>query len=147
MSAVRGSKIHNDLLNTQLMIEDQSPALSWTTATSRSQNQKLHQQALVALDCQSKMLLVLPLPSKGSNLRGQAEQLVRFSMTLNYMDNVELVSDAEPTMKSLLASVQLMRQHLGCATTVTHSRLGDKGCTSQVERPSKAEQHFGSYGK
>ena len=64
---------------------------------------------LVAIDCQSKMLSCMPLASKGSNLRGQAEHLVRFSMALNHMDKVEFVSDAEPTMKSLLASVQLLR--------------------------------------
>ena len=34
--------------------------------------------ALVVIGCQSKMLLVMPLLSKGSNLRSQAEQLVRF---------------------------------------------------------------------
>ena len=89
---------------------------------------------LVAIDCQSKMLFAMPLASKGSNLRGQAESLVRFSMALNYMDQVEFVSDAEPTMKSLLASVQLLRQHLGYPTTVTHSRPGDKGRNAQVER-------------
>ena len=55
-------------------------------------------------------------------------------MALNYMDQVEFVSDAEPTVKSLLASVQLLRQHLGYPTVVTHSRPGDKGRTAQVER-------------
>eukprot|EP00435_Cladocopium_sp_Y103_P026822 s1787_g6.t1 len=89
---------------------------------------------LVAIDCQTKMLFSMPLASKGQNLRGQAEQLVRFTMTLNHMDQVELVSDAEPTMKSLLASVQLLRQHLGYPTTITHARPGDKGRTSQIER-------------
>eukprot|EP00435_Cladocopium_sp_Y103_P035193 s3453_g9.t1 len=57
---------------------------------------------LVAIDCESKMVSVLPLPSKGNNIRGQAEHLVRFSMTLNYMDKVESISDAEPSMKFLL---------------------------------------------
>ena len=37
-------------------------------------------------------------------------------------------------MKSLLASVQLLRQHLGYPTVVTHSRPGDKGRTAQIER-------------
>ena len=46
---------------------------------------------------------------------------------------MEFVSDAEPTMKSLLASVQLLRQHLGYPTVVTHSRPGDKGRTAQIE--------------
>ena len=89
---------------------------------------------LVAIDCQSKMLSSMPLPSKGFNLRGQAEHLVRFSMALNHRDKVELVSDAEPTMKSLLASVQLKRQQLGYPTVVTHSRPGDKGRTAKIER-------------
>ena len=89
---------------------------------------------LVALDCQTKMLSVMPLASKGSNLRGQADHLVRLSMALNHFNRVEFVSDAEPTMKSLLASVQLLRQHLGYPSTVTHSRPGDKGRTAQVER-------------
>ena len=40
-------------------------------------------------------------------------------------------------MKSLLASVQLMRQHLGYLTVITHSRPGDKGRTAQVERVSQ----------
>ena len=64
-------------------------------------------KVLVAIDCQSKMLLAMPLASKGPNLRGQAESLVHFSMALNHMSQVEFVSDAEPTMKSLLASVQV----------------------------------------
>ena len=73
---------------------------------------------LVAIDCQSKMLLAMPLASKGANLRG-VENLVRLSMALNHMNQVEFVSDAEPPMKSLIASVQLLRQHLGYPTTVT----------------------------
>ena len=55
-------------------------------------------------------------------------------MALNNMDRVEFISDAEPTTKSLLASVQLMRQHLGYPRVVTHPRPGDKGRTAQVER-------------
>ena len=54
---------------------------------------------LVAIDCQNKMLSSMPLPSKGFNLRGQAEHLVRFSVALNHRDKVEFVSDAEPTVK------------------------------------------------
>ena len=88
---------------------------------------------LVAIDCQSKMLSSMPIPSKGFNLRGQTEYLVRCSMALNHMDKVEFVSDAEPSMKSLLASVRLLRQHWGYPT-VTHPRPCDKGRTAQMER-------------
>ena len=53
---------------------------------------------------------------------------------LNYMEQLEFVGDSEPTMKTLLSNVQLMRQHLGFKTTVTHSKPGEKGRTAQVER-------------
>jgi hypothetical protein len=41
---------------------------------------------------------------------------------------------SEPTMKALLSSVQIIRQHLGFETVVTHSKPGDKGRSAQVER-------------
>ena len=46
------------------------------------------------------------------DLRGQAEHLVRFSLAMTYMDQMEIVGDSEPTMKTLLNYVQLMRQQL-----------------------------------
>ena len=61
-------------------------------------------------------------------------QLVKFSLALNYTDQVEFVGDSEPTMKSLMSSVKLMRQQLGLATTVTHAKPNEKGRTAQVER-------------
>eukprot|EP00435_Cladocopium_sp_Y103_P051699 s1657_g16.t1 len=84
--------------------------------------------------CESKYVTVYPLLSKGHNLKSQAEHLVRFSMSLKHMTQVEFISDAEPTMKALLASIQLLQQHLGYPTTATHSRPGDKGRTAHVER-------------
>ena len=50
------------------------------------------------------------------------------------MDKTEFVGDSEPTMKSLLNSVQLMRQQLGFSTVVTHAKPGEKGRTAQIER-------------
>ena len=110
------------------------PSIEVDYCFSKTEESENVSTALVGIDCESKMLTVMPLPSKGANLRGQAEHLVRFSMALNHMNQVEFVSDAEPTMKQLLASVQLLRQHLGYPTTVTHSKPGEKGRTSQVER-------------
>ena len=110
------------------------PSIQLDYCFSKAEGSDSLTTVLIAIDCQSKMIPVHPLPSKGSNLKGQAEHLVRFTMPLSYMDQVEFVSDAEPTMKSLLASVQLLRQHLGYPTVVTHSRPGDKGRTAQVER-------------
>ena len=89
---------------------------------------------LLAIDTQSKMLASYPVESKGADLRGQAEHLVKFSLSLNYMDKTEFVGDSEPTMKSLLNSVQLMRQQLGFSTVVTHAKPGEKGRTAQIER-------------
>ena len=89
---------------------------------------------LVAIDTGTKMMAAYPVESKGSDLRGQAEHLVKFSLALNYMDQVEFVGDSEPTMKNLMSSVKLMRQQLGFATTVTHARPNEKGRTAQVER-------------
>ena len=74
------------------------------------------------------------MESKSSDLHGQAEHLVKFSLALNYTDQVEFVGDSEPTMKSLMSSVKLMRQQLGFATTVTHAKPNEKGRTAQVER-------------
>ena len=109
------------------------PSIQLDYCFSKADGSDYLNTVLVAIDCQTKMVSVYPVPSKGANLRAQAEHLVQFSMALNYMDRVEFVSDAEPTMKALLASVQLMRQHLGYPTVVTHSRPGDKG-RAQVER-------------
>eukprot|EP00435_Cladocopium_sp_Y103_P000040 s2725_g1.t1 len=89
---------------------------------------------LVGLDCQTKMLTAMPVETKGSNLRGQAEHLTRFSLMMNHLDKLELVADSEPTMLSLCQSVSLMRQHLGFETVISHGRPGDKGRTAQVER-------------
>ena len=57
---------------------------------------------LVGLDCQTKMLTAMPVETKGSNLRGQAEHITRFSLMMNHLDKLELVADSEPTyVKSL----------------------------------------------
>ena len=60
------------------------------------------------------MLFAMPLNSKGSNMKLQAQQLVRFSLNLNYYDMVEFVADSEPTTKSLLESVRLIRHRWAC---------------------------------
>lgn len=89
---------------------------------------------LLAVDTETKMLSAYAVQSKGMDLRGQAEHLVRFSLAMNYMDQMEIVGDSEPTMKTLLNYVQLMRQQLGFSTVVTHAKPGEKGRTAQIER-------------
>ena len=110
------------------------PAIQLDYAYGKSENHEKLLCVLVAVDCWTKMLLAMPLNSKGSNMKLQAEQLVRFSLNLNYYDMVEFVADSEPTTKSLLESVRLIRQQMGMSTTVTHSKPGDHGRTAQVER-------------
>lgn len=62
------------------------------------------------------------METKGSNLRGQAENVARFSLRLNYVDRLDIVADPEPTMLDLLQKIALVRQHLD----FTHGRPGDK---------------------
>ena len=59
------------------------------------------------------MLSAFLVASKGADIRGQAESLVRFSLALNHMEKVEFVGDSEPTMKNLLSCVKFMRQQMG----------------------------------
>ena len=89
---------------------------------------------LVGIDCQSKMLTAFPAETKGTNLRGQAEHITRFSLMLNHVDKIEIVADSEPTMLDLLQKITLLTQHLGFETVVTHGLPGDKRRTAQVER-------------
>ena len=63
------------------------------------------------------MVTSYPVESKSSDLHGQAGHLVKFSLALNYTDQVEIVGDSEPTMKSLMSSAP-----------------NEKGRTAQVER-------------
>ena len=87
---------------------------------------------LVGVDSETRMLLAVPVEGKGSDLRGQAEHVVRFSLLLNQYGNVEIIGDNEPTMRNLLSYIQTIRHSLGLETTVTNSQK--KGQTSQVER-------------
>ena len=87
---------------------------------------------LTGVDCETRMLLCVPVEGKGSDLRGQAEHVVRFSLSLNHYGNVEVVGDSEPTMKALLSYVKTLRHGLGLETTITFSMK--KGQTGRVER-------------
>ena len=89
---------------------------------------------LMVIDTWTKMLLAIPLESKGSDLKSCAEQIVRFSLSLQYYNNLEVVGDSEPTMKSLLETVRNVRQSLGYGTVVTVGQPYSKGRTAQVER-------------
>ena len=87
---------------------------------------------LVGVDAETRMVLSVPVESKGSDLRGQAEHVVRFSLALNHYGNTEIIGDSEPTMKSLLTYIKSIRHGLGLETTITNSMK--KGQTGRVER-------------
>ena len=88
--------------------------------------------SLTGVDAETRMLLCVPVEGKGSDLRNQAEHVVRFSLSLNYYGNVEVIGDSEPTMKALLTYVKTLRHSFRRETTITFSMK--KGQTSRVER-------------
>ena len=81
---------------------------------------------------EARTLLAIPVEGKGTDLRGQAEHVVRFTLMLNQCGNVEFIGDNEPTMKNLLSYIHTIRHSLGLQTTITNSEK--KSQTSQVER-------------
>ena len=89
---------------------------------------------LVVLDTWTKMLLAIPLESKGKAIRQCAEQICRFSLTLGYYNDVEFVADSEPTMKALLENIRAVRNGLGYPSTLTSGKPYERGRTAQVER-------------
>ena len=64
---------------------------------------------LVGVDAETRMLLAVPVDSKGADLRGQAEHVVRFTLSLNHYGNTEIIGDSEPTMKALLTYVKCIQ--------------------------------------
>ena len=62
------------------------------------------------------------------------EAVLRFTLDLNYFENIELVMDGEPASKALLASVKAARQSMGFATMTRVTMPFDKGPTSMTER-------------
>ena len=109
--------------------------LDYAFGTSRSDEVNKNAELATVLggvDCETRMLLCIPVEGKGSDLRGQAEHVVRFSLSLNHYGNVEIVGDCEPTMKALLTYVKTLRHGLGLETTITFSMK--KGQTGRVAR-------------
>ena len=107
----------------------------WTTPLgdlSRKDGQEDLVVVLVGVDAETRMVLSVPVESKGADLRGQAEHVVRFSLSLNHYGNTEIIGGSEPTMKSLLTYIKSIRHGLGLETTITKSMK--KGQTGRVER-------------
>eukprot|EP00435_Cladocopium_sp_Y103_P007835 s2794_g2.t1 len=59
------------------------PSIQLDYCFSKTENSEKVTTVLTAIDCESKYVTVYPLPSKGHNLKSQAEHLVRFSMSLD----------------------------------------------------------------
>ena len=110
------------------------PSLEVDYCYVKEQSREQGTTVMVVLDTGTKNLLAIPIPSKARTLKYQAEQIVRFSLYLNYYDLMELVSDNEPVLKSVMEAVRTIRQSLGFATTLTFAKPYSKGRTGQVER-------------
>ena len=67
---------------------------------------------LVVIDVWTKMVLSVPLESRGTQIKNTAEQIVRFSLGIGYYDQVEFVGDSEPTMIALLEQDDFLWQAL-----------------------------------
>ena len=106
--------------------------LDYAFGRSDQKNQEELVVILVGVDAETRMLLAVPVESKGADLRGQAEHVVRFTLALNHYGNTEIIGDSEPTMKALLTYVKSIRHSLGLETTITNSMK--KGQTGRVER-------------
>ena len=76
--------------------------------------------------------MAMPVESKGADLRGQADQLTKFSLAMSHYGKLEVVGDSEPTMKSLRTVIKTLRQGLGLEMVLTFSQK--KGRTGCVER-------------
>ena len=111
-----------------------APSIQLDYAFGRSDQKKQEELVviLVGVDAETRMLLAVPVESKGADLRGQAEHVVRFTLALNHYGNIEMIGDSEPTMKALLTNVKSIRHGLGLETTITNSMK--KGQTGRVER-------------
>ena len=113
-----------------------SPSIQLDYGFGRSEGKTSSQTALtvvlVGVDCESRMLMAMPVESKGADLRGQAEQVTKFSLAMSHYSKLEIVVDSEPTMKSLLTLIKTLRQGLGLETVLTFSQK--KGQTGRVER-------------
>ena len=111
-----------------------APSIQLDYAFGRSDQKKQEELVviLVGIDAETRMLLAVPVESKGADLRGQAEHVVRFTLALNHYGNIEMIGDSEPTMKALLTYVKSIRHSLGLETTITNSMK--KGQAGRVER-------------
>eukprot|EP00435_Cladocopium_sp_Y103_P006433 s4658_g2.t1 len=65
------------------------------TAYGKIEANKPTETVLIGINTGSKMLTAYPVETKGTDLRGQAEHLVRFSLMLNYFGQVEFVGAEE----------------------------------------------------
>ena len=110
------------------------PSMQMDFCFGKSQPKDPLTTVLVVVDTWTKMVLAVPLESKGSAIKQTAGQIVRFSLAIGYHENVEFIGDSEPTMKALLEMVKAIRQGMGYGTLVTYGKPYSKGRTAQVER-------------
>ena len=91
------------------------------------------QAALVLICSQTRYGLAVPVKGKTVS-RKLAEEIVRFSLFLNHLEECEFVMDSEPATISLSRLASEIRQQLGYKTLVRHAKDYEKGRTAKVER-------------
>ena len=111
-----------------------NPTMQMDFCFGKSQPKDPLTTVLVVLDTWTKMVLAIPLESKGMAIRQTAEQVVKFSLAIGYFETVEFIGDSEPTMKALLEMIRQIRQSMGYGVIVTYGKPYSKGRTAQVER-------------
>ena len=89
--------------------------------------------ALVLVDAATRFGAILPTRTKGA-WRAVAEFCVKFSLELNYLDNVVFVMDSEPATLGLLDMIIMIRQEMGYKSTKKVGKPYHKGRTARVER-------------
>lgn len=89
--------------------------------------------ALAMIDSWTRYGRVFPARTKGA-YRHVAEAAVRFSLELNYLDEVTFVMDAEPATVALLELVLEIRQKMGYKANELFGKPHHKGRAAKVER-------------
>ena len=90
---------------------------------------------LVVLDSWTRYAQALPLQGKTVSKKKLAEDVVKFSLRLNYVqENVHFAMDAEPATKALLDLVVAIRRKMGYKATTREGKPYHKGRPARVER-------------
>ena len=90
---------------------------------------------LVAIDLDTKMLMALAVPSKGTaSLKRSTEELCRFTMAVQGENHIIIQSDGEPAIKAVVKACAEARAKLGQRTTQRTTGVAQRASNGSVER-------------